>query len=129
LHYEFLTEQIIGAAYKVHNKLGHGFLEKVYENALAIELIKAGLDVEQQKPVNVYYEGIQVGHYYADILVNVLVILELKAADSLIVDHEAQLIHYLRSSEYEVGLLINFGTKVSIKRKIFDNDQKIEKHP
>lgn len=129
MHYEFLTEQIIGAAYKVHSKLGHGFLEKVYENALAIELKKAGLDVEQQRPVNVYYDGIQVGNYFADILVNDLVILELKAADSLIVDHEAQLIHYLRSSEYEVGLLINFGTKVSIKRKIYDNEQKIQKHP
>ncbi len=126
MHYEFLTEQIIGAAYKVHSKLGHGFLEKVYENALAIELKKTGLDVEQQKPVNVYYEGIQVGHYYADILVNDLVILELKAVESLIVDHEAQLIHYLRSSEYEVGLLINFGKKVSVKRKIYDNEQKIQ---
>ncbi len=124
MHYEFLTEQIIGAAYNVHKKLGYGFLEKVYENALAIELKKANLDVEQQKPVDVFYDGVKVGNYFADMVVNDLVVLELKAVDSLNEAHEAQLIHYLKSSEYEVGLLINFGTRVTIKRKVFDNENK-----
>ena len=124
MHYEFLTEQIIGAAYNVHKKLGYGFLEKVYENALAIELKKANLDVEQQKPVDVFYDGIKIGNYFADMVVNDLVVLELKAVDSLSEAHEAQLLHYLKSSEYEVGLLINFGTKVTIKRKVFDNENK-----
>ncbi len=124
MYYEVLTEQIIGAFYRVHSKLGFGFLEKVYENALVIELKRANLDVVQQYPIDVYYDGVKVGIYCADIVVNDLVILELKACSSISEEHEAQLIHYLRSSEYEVGLILNFAKKATVKRKVFDNERK-----
>ncbi|MDO8550997.1 MAG: GxxExxY protein [Ignavibacteria bacterium] len=122
--YEEITSQIIKAFYKVNNVLGFGFLEKVYENAMKLELIKMGLKVERQKNVLVYYEKIEVGNYFADLLVNDVVIVELKAAESLCEEHEAQLINYLKATNIEVGLLLNFGKKAEFRRKIFTNDRK-----
>ncbi len=119
-----LTEKIICAFYNVYNILGSGFLEKVYENALAIELRKVGLSVTQQQSVKVYYDGVQVGDYFADIIVNDLVILELKAAESLRNEHFAQLTNYLKATDKEVGLLMNFGSKPEFKRILLTNDKK-----
>ena len=119
-----ITDKIIKAFYKVNNTLGFGFLEKVYENAIAIELRKMGCQVSRQKNIKVYYEHEEVGDYYADLLVDDRVIVELKAAESLCEDHEAQLINYLKATKIEVGLLLNFGKKAEFKRKIFTNDRK-----
>lgn len=119
-----ITSAIIQAFYKVYNTLGYGFLEKVYENAMRIELIKSNLQVEQQKNIKVYYESEQVGDYFADLLVNNLVIVELKAAESICEEHETQLLNYLKATNIEVGLLLNFGKKAEIKRKIFLNEHK-----
>jgi len=115
------TEKIIKAFYKVYNTLGYGFLEKVYENALFIELSSMRLLVEKQKQIHVYYEGKEVGQYFADLLVDGNVIVELKAAESLCEEHEFQLINYLKATEIEVGLLLNFGKKPELKRKVFSN--------
>jgi GxxExxY protein len=119
-----LTEKIIGAFYKVYNSLGYGFLEKVYENALTIELRKLGLQVEQQKPITVYYNDRVVGEYFADLVVNELILLELKATRQLAKEHEAQLLNYLKATTIEVGLLLNFGTKATFMRRAFDNNRK-----
>ncbi len=116
--YSDLTEKIIGCAYKVFDKLGSGFLEKIYENSLKIELEKGGFKVVQQYPIKVYYEGILVGEYFADLLVEDKVILELKAVSELSKAHETQLINYLRSTGYQVGVLINFGDKLIVRRKV-----------
>ena len=112
-----LTHIIIGCAYKVHNTLGPGFLEKVYENALRIELEKAGFRVKQQEPINVMYEGQIVGEYYADLWVNERVVVELRAALVLAKEHEVQLVNYLTATRVNDGLLINFGPSVQVKRK------------
>ncbi len=120
-----LTDKIIKAFYTVYNKLGYGFLEKVYENALLIELRKMNLNVANQIPVKVYYDGVNVGVYFADLIVNNLVIIELKAAEGLAEEHEAQLTNYLKAAEIEVGLLINFGKTPQFKRKVFSNEYKI----
>ncbi|MDZ7767301.1 MAG: GxxExxY protein [Melioribacteraceae bacterium] len=122
-----LTSKIIKAFYTVYNKLGYGFLEKVYENALKIELTKMGLTVERQKLIKVYYDESEVGEYFADLLVNNLVIIELKAAETLLEEHENQLINYLKATDIEVGLLLNFGKKPQISRKIFTNKSKSER--
>lgn len=119
-----LTEKIIGAFFKVYNTLGYGFAEKVYENALTIELCKLGLKVEQQKSITVYYEGSIVGEYVADVIAADVVMLELKAVRQLTDEHEAQLLNYLKATPVEVGLLLNFGSKAEFKRKVFDNDRK-----
>ena len=116
-----VTEKIIKAFYKVYNSLGNGFLEKVYENALIIELRSEGLLVFQQKPITVYYNEFEVGNYFADLVVENKVIIELKAAEGIREEHEAQLINYLRATDIEVGLLLNFGVKPQFKRKIFTN--------
>jgi GxxExxY protein len=112
-----LTGRIIGCAYKVHNTLGTGFLERVYENALKIELVKLGHNVKQQEPVAVWYEGIQVGDYYPDLWVDDLVIIEIKAVLNLAKEHEVKLVHYLTATGVNDGLLINFGASVQVKRK------------
>ena len=104
------------------------FLEKVYENAHLYELRNHGLDCEKQKPIKVYYEQIQVGDYYADIIVNECIILELKATESIAKEHEFQLINYLKATEIEIGLLLNFGKNPEFKRKIFTNNKKISKN-
>ncbi|BDQ02338.1 GxxExxY protein [Ignavibacterium sp.] len=122
--FQDLTSKIISCFYKVYNKLGFGFLEKVYENALLIELTNSGLRVERQKPINVYYENQLVGEYFADLIVDDKVIIELKAAEALIEEHELQLINYLKATDIEVGLLLNFGKKPEIRRKIFTNDKR-----
>ena len=114
-----LTDLIIQAFYKVYNELGYGFLEKVYENALIIELKKIGLLIEQQVKIKVFYDENQVGFYLADLLVESSVIVEIKAAESLGYEHECQLINYLKASNVEVGSLLNFGKKPTFKRKVF----------
>jgi len=122
--YKELTDKIIEAFYCVYNELGFGFLESVYQNALYFELLKRGFNVEPQKAINVYYQTHLVGKYRADLLVNDLIILELKAADYLVSENELQLINYLKATDKEVGLLFNFGVKPEIRRKAFDNDRK-----
>jgi GxxExxY protein len=121
-----ITDLIIKAFFNVYNKLGYGFLEKVYENAMVIELRKLGLDVINQKGIKVYYDEIEVGQYVADLIVEDVIIVELKAAESLCEEHEAQLTNYLKATNVEVGLLINFGKSAQFKRKIFDNNYKIK---
>ncbi len=119
-----LTEKIIAAFFRIYNQLGYGFSEKVYENAMVLELRKLGLNVEQQKPIAVYYGERIVGEYFADILVNEAVILELKAVKQLLEEHSAQLLNYLKASPVEVGLLLNFGPKAQYSRKVYDNERK-----
>ena len=122
LHSE-ITEKIIKAFFKVYNTLGYGFLEKVYENALIIELKKIGFHISQQYNIKVYYDGKIVGDYFADIIVDNNVIVELKAAEGLREEHQTQLINYLKATDKEVGLLLNFGKTPEFKRAIFTNDQ------
>jgi GxxExxY protein len=115
-----LTQAIIGAAFEVHNELGHGFLERVYVEALFRELVDAGLSVQAEAPINVIYKGQPVGSYFADLLVNGAVICEVKAVRRIAPEHEAQLLHYLRGTGVRVGLLLNFGgTSVQVKRLVF----------
>jgi GxxExxY protein len=116
-----LTGQIIKSFYRVYNKLGYGFLEKVYENALCLELKGQRLKYRSQYPIKVYYGSKCVGKYFADILVANKIILELKAAESICKEHEIQLLNYLRATDAEVGLLLNFGKKPQFKRKIYTN--------
>ena len=123
LHSE-ITDLILKAFYKVYNILGYGFLEKVYENAMRIELTEMGLNVLQQKKIKVFYEKNLVGDYFADLIVNQLVIIELKASENICEEHEAQLLNYLKATDIEVGLLLNFGKEPKFKRKLFTNDKK-----
>lgn len=116
-----ITEKIIKSFYKVYNTLGYGFLEKVYENAMFIELRSLGLFVQKQKQIKVYYQEEKVGEYYADLIVSESVIVELKAAAAICEEHEFQLINYLKATEIEVGLLLNFGKAPVFKRKVFTN--------
>ena len=122
--HKHLTGEIIKAFYDVYNELGYGFLERVYQNALFIELKQRGFDVEAQKKISVYYKEHLVGDYFADIIVNNKVILELKAAEYIIDEFEYQLINYLKSTDCEVGLLLNFGKEPEFSRKIFSNAKK-----
>ena len=122
--YEDKSDKVINAFYKVYNRLGYGFLEKVYQNALLIELQSMGFDVKSQYPIKVYYEEYEVGEYYADILVDDCIIIENKAMEALREEHECQLINYLKATDIEIGLLFNFGKKPDFKRKIFTNDRK-----
>ena len=116
-----VTEQIINAAFAVSNALGNGFLEKVYENSLCIELKKRNIRFDQQKPVNVYYGDEVVGEYYADLLVEDIVVVELKTVNRIAEMHEAQLIHYLKATNKKIGLLLNFASpKLEIKRMVND---------
>jgi len=117
-----ITDKIIKCFYKVYNTLGYGFLEKVYENAMFLELRNLGLFVERQKQIKVYYESEKVGEYFADLIVSKAVIVELKAVESLCEEHEYQLINYLKATEIEVGLLLNFGKNPELKRKVFSNN-------
>ncbi|WP_204273716.1 GxxExxY protein [Draconibacterium mangrovi] len=123
--YSDLTEAIIKCFYKVYNELGYGFLKKVYHNALLIELQNEELKVESQKPIKVSYQGDVVGEYYADIIVEDVVILELKATETVTEAHEFQLINYLKATNIEIGLLLNFGKKPEIRRKIFTNKKSV----
>jgi GxxExxY protein len=112
-----LTQRIIGCAFAVHNELGAGFLEKVYENAFKIQLEEAGLVVRQQHPIPVSFHGRVVGEYFADLLVENTVLIEIKAVHSLTKEHEIQLVNYLTATGIDIGLLINFGDSVQVKRK------------
>ena len=116
--YSEITEKIIQQAYYVYNKLGYGFLEKVYENAMIKKINDIGLKVEQQKPINVIFENKIIGEYFADIIVEEKVIVELKSIEMLNSIHEIQLVNYLKATNIEVGILINFGKKMEIKRKV-----------
>jgi len=127
LHKE-LTDLILKTFYEVYNELGYGFLEKVYHNALYLELKNKGLHVVSQKKIDVFYKGLKVGEYYADIIVEDKVILELKAAEFVVEEFEIQLINYLRGTDCEVGLLLNFGKKPEFKRKVFENNRKLRKN-
>jgi len=124
LKHKELTETIIGVFFEVYNELGHGFLESVYEKAFEIALNAKGLDVRRQIQVPVWFRGHRVGDFVADVLVNQLVLLELKAARALDSSHEAQILNYLRATEIEVGLLFNFGVKPEFRRLAFDNSRK-----
>ncbi|MVM34676.1 GxxExxY protein [Spirosoma sp. HMF4905] len=117
MNHDNLTHQIIAAAYAVHNELGPGFLEKVYENALYVELLNRSILAEQQVSVPVFYQQIQVGDYVADMLVEQQVLIELKAVEAIHTKHEAQLVNYLTATGLDIGLLINFGSSVTVKRK------------
>lgn len=119
-----LTEQVIACFREVHKQLGYGFLEKVYENAVAHCGRKLGLKVEQQVLIPVHFDGVIVGEYQPDLLINRLVIVEVKATAGLVPAHEAQLLNYLKATPIEVGLLVNFGPKLEYKRKVFDNHLK-----
>ena len=116
-----LSNRVIKGFYNVYNRLGFGFLEKVYENALVLGLKRMGIKGRRQVPIKVYDLGERVGEYYADIIVEDRIILELKAAESICPEHEAQLLNYLKATSIEVGFLFNFGTKPQFKRKIFEN--------
>ena len=120
--YEELTKKIVHAAHLVHDELGFGFLEAVYGNALYKELCSIGLKCECQKPMDVYYKGERVGHYIADMVIDDKIVIELKAVVDLRPEHEWQLLNYLAASHIELGLLINFGRSVKVRRKIMTND-------
>ena len=119
-----LSELVIKAYYKVYNTLGYGFLEKVYENAFTVELGVLGLEFKVQHPIDVFYRNHKVGLYYADIVVEDTIIVELKAAETLCDEHECQLLNYLKGTNMEVGLLFNFGKKPQFKRLVFSNKRK-----
>lgn len=125
-----ITDIIIKAFYDVYNELGYGFLEKVYQNSLYIELKSKGLKVVPQKQIKVHFKGYEVGEYYPDLIINDSIILELKAAEVIVEEFEFQLINYLRATNIEVGLLLNFGKKPEFRRKIFENIRKrLDKNP
>ena len=117
-----ITGKILKAFFKVYNTLGYGFLEKVYENAMLIELRKMGLKYSNQLPIKVFYENEKVGDYYSDILVEDKVIVELKAIEALAPEHETILVNYLKGTEIEVGLLLNFGPKPQYKRRVLTKE-------
>ena len=125
LKHKEITDKILHAFFKVvYPALGFGFLEKVYENAMVIALREMGLKIEQQVKIVVYFAGQIVGEYYADLVVEGCVVVELKAVQNLLEEHDAQLLNYLRATEYEVGLLLNFGPQPRFRRKVFDNERK-----
>jgi GxxExxY protein len=124
LKHSELTEKIIGIFYDVYNELGHGFLESTYAEALSVALEESGLTTAREVPVPVWFRGRKVGQYFADLIVGGVVLLELKAARTLESAHEAQLLHYLRATEVEVGLLLNFGQRPQFRRLLFDNERK-----
>jgi len=119
-----LTQKIIEIFYRVYNNLGYGFLEKVYERAMMLELKKSNIPSTSQFPIRVEYDGEVIGEYFADILVDNKVIIEIKAIKNLNPENEAQLLNYLKATQIEVGLLFNFGPKPEIKRKAFSNTKK-----
>lgn len=123
--HEKLTSDIIKCFYKVYNTLGYGFLEKVYEKSLFIELTKKKFKVERQKKIDVFYDGELVGEYFADLIVDGLVIIEFKAVEHMLKEHENQIINYLKATKIEIDLLLNFGVEPGLKRKIFSNDLKV----
>ena len=124
LLHEELTDQLIGIYYDVYNELGYGFLESVYEEAMEIALEQEGLQVGRQVPLEVWFRSKQIGEFRADLIVEDLVILEMKACRTLGPTHEAQVLNYLRATNLEVGILLNFGPKPQFKRLVFQNTRK-----
>jgi GxxExxY protein len=122
-----LTDAIICCFYTVYNTLGFGFLEKVYENALLAELQNRGITATAQSQISVFYGNTQVGAFFADIVVKGVVIIEIKAVKTLVGEHEAQLLNYLKATEVEVGLLLNFGPQPQVKRRCFENSRKMHR--
>ena len=119
-----ITSDILKAFFKVYNTLGYGFLEKVYQNAMCIELRKMGYECIPNSGVHVYYEDEEVGYYSSDLVINKIVIAELKAKEALREEHEAQLTNYLKATDIEVGMLLNFGMRPEYKRKVFSAEFK-----
>ena len=119
-----LTGKVLGAFFQIHKEMGFGFSEKVYESTLEVLLRELGMVPERQKEILVYYHGQVVGEYKADMIVNEAVLLEIKSVEKLIDAHDAQLLNYLKSTEFEVGLLLNFGRQAEFHRKIYDNSRK-----
>jgi GxxExxY protein len=119
-----LSDKIIKVFYDIHNELGYGFSEKIYQKAFGIALRQIGLKVDEQVPIKVYFRGQEIGEYFADMIVNDVILLELKVVAHIIEEHEAQLLNYLKSTEIEVGYVMNFGKSAEFKRKVFDNDRK-----
>jgi GxxExxY protein len=119
-----LSEKIIKVFFQVHTELGYGFSEKVYQKVFGIALRESGLKVDEQIPIKVYYHGQVAGEFFGDMLVNDVILLELKAVKSILEEHEAQLVNYLKATEIEVGYVLNFGSSAAFKRKILDNDRK-----
>ncbi len=117
-----ITSRIIKAFFNVYNQLGYGFLENVYQRALLLEMPKWGLECSKNYPIKVYYDGLSIGNYFADIVVEKSVIIEIKAANAICMEHESQLVNYLKATGIEVGLLLNFGPVAQFKRKIFTKD-------
>ncbi|WP_372754567.1 GxxExxY protein [Labilibaculum sp.] len=124
LHSE-TTGLILKAFFNVYNGLGYGFLEKVYERAMILELNSLGLKVEEQKKITVFYKDEKVGDYFADLIINDQVIIELKAVERIAPEHEVQLVNYLKATNIQVGLLLNFGAKPQYKRKVFTKNYHI----
>lgn len=122
--YSELTETIIGVFYDVYNELGFGFLESVYRNSLRLALIEKGLRVESEVPVSVFFRGVSVGDFRADLVVNEVILLELKTAEKIIPAHESQVLNYLRSTKLELGLILNFGPRPQVRRLLLDNSRK-----
>jgi len=126
MEYEELTHKIVGCAYKVFNTLGYGFLESVYKKAMLIELTKNNLKVEAEKPLKVYYDNQIVGDFYIDLYIEDKVVVELKSVETLVKQHEVQLVNYLQGLQKDIGLLINFGPSgVDVKRKFRTPKQKV----
>lgn len=119
-----LSQKIIKVFFDVHNELGYGFSERVYQKVYGIALRENGMKVDEQVPIRVYFHGQLVGEFFADMIINDLILLELKAAETIIEEFEAQLLNYLKSTEIEVGYVMNFGKSASFKRKVFDNERK-----
>ncbi|MCL2739704.1 MAG: GxxExxY protein [Oscillospiraceae bacterium] len=119
-----ITERIIQCFYSVYNELGYGFLENVYQNAMYLELKNSGFNVECQKEIQVCYKGQIVGKYKADLIVEDKIILELKTAERITIEHELQLVNYLKATSFEVGLLLNFGEEPQVRRRLYDNKPK-----
>ena len=128
LKHRQLTELVIGTFYEVYNELGFGFLETVYEEAMVLALQEKGLRIQQQVPINVWFRGKQIGDFIADLIVENAVIIELKAVRAINEAHIAQLLNYIRATEIEVGLLLNFGQRPEFKRMAFDNQRKKQQH-
>ncbi|MEO6040047.1 MAG: GxxExxY protein [Saprospiraceae bacterium] len=129
LKHKELTEQIIKIYYDVYNDLGYGFLERVYQNSMYFDLLDKGFKVEAQKAISVFRKGRVVGEYYADLVVDDVIIIELKATVELTIAHEKQLVNYLKATNIEVGLLFNFGVEPEFERKAWDNSRKKQNQP
>jgi GxxExxY protein len=119
-----LSDKIIKVFYDIHNELGYGLCEKIYQKAFGIVLRQIGLKVDEQVPIKVYFRGQEIGEYFADMVINDVILLELKTVAHIIEEHEAQLLNYLKSTEIEVGYVMNFGKSAEFKRKVLDNDRK-----